>query len=92
MLIPHQDKALHFLYFGCGGWVLAAALRLSSQLRGASLLLVVVVVIAALGGLDEYHQSFVPGRSGLDAGDWLADFFGAICGGFVLQRLCRGRE
>ena len=87
MIIPHQDKVLHFLYFGGGGAVLAAALHASFRLRCAFLLLLVVSVVAAIGALDEYHQYFVPGRSGLDFFDWLADFLGAICGVFVLQRL-----
>ena len=47
---------------------------------------VLVIVLATVGALDEWHQSWVPGRSGNDPGDWLADVVGALTGGLVFKR------
>jgi VanZ family protein len=44
-----------------------------------------------IGALDELHQWFVPNRSGLDRGDWIADtlggVFGTLLGQWVMPRL-----
>jgi len=45
----------------------------------------VALVCSVIGRLDEYHQTFTPGRSGNDTGDWLADTLGGAAGAvFVL--------
>jgi VanZ family protein len=36
-----------------------------------------------VGGLDEWHQTFTPGRSGGDVWDWLADMTGGFIGAFI---------
>lgn len=68
--IPHLDKMVHFAVYGLlatlvcrngAGWRAAA---------GAWL------IVAAFGATDEWHQSFVPGRS-VELADWLADTLGA---------------
>lgn len=88
--IPHIDKVVHFGYFFGGAGLMAAWLGLREQIRKPtrtvwSLFAVVVLVIGCLiGRLDEYHQSFTPGRSGNDMGDWLADILGAIVGAWVM--------
>jgi VanZ family protein len=84
-IIPHLDKLLHFGYFSLGGGFLAAhcGLRWPGLSQGR-LLLMVVIVCTIIGRLDEYHQGFVPGRSGNDRGDWLADTLGAVCGGWLV--------
>ncbi len=47
--------------------------------------LVLAVGLASLaGGLDEFHQSFVPGRSATLA-DWAADSVGTVVGAVVAQ-------
>ena len=83
--IPHFDKVLHFCYFAAGGSLLAAysGLRWPALSRG-KLLLGVALVCSVIGRLDEYHQSFVPGRSGNDTGDWLADTLGGLFGAWLL--------
>lgn len=84
MLVPQQDKILHFVFFLGGSVALAASLRLLMGLRGLALLIAVALVLGLLGALDEYNQQFVPGRSGLSVEDWLADMSGAIAGvGFL---------
>ena len=85
--IPHIDKLEHFVYFAVGGLALAGALALRGRknladaaafyrLRREGVL--VLVLGCAVGWLDEWHQSFVPGRVGLDVGDWLADAGGSL--------------
>ena len=44
----------------------------------------VTLVGSVIGRLDEYHQTFTPGRSGNDYGDWLADTLGAAAGAFFV--------
>lgn len=86
--IPHVDKVAHFGYFFIGGallstWGLIRWPRF--QKRRLALFLVVAAVTTVIGRLDEYHQSFTPGRSGNDTGDWIADIVGGIAGSiFVL--------
>ena len=46
--------------------------------------IVVLIVGVLIGRLDEYHQSFTPGRSGNDNGDWLADILGAATGSWIM--------
>ncbi len=45
-----------------------------------------LAVLACLGALDEYRQSFTPGRSGNDPFDWLADVLGSATGLFLANR------
>jgi len=87
MLVPQQDKILHFVFFLGGGVVLAASLRLLAKLQGIRLLLAVAVVMGLLGALDEYNQQFIPGRSGLSLEDWIADMSGALAGVGLLRLL-----
>jgi VanZ family protein len=87
MVVPQQDKILHFVFFLGGGVVLAASLHLIAKLEGIRLLLTVAVVMGLLGALDEYNQQFIPGRSGLSLEDWIADMSGAIAGVALLRLL-----
>ena len=87
MVVPQQDKILHFVFFLGGGVVLAASLRLLAKLQGIRLLLAVALVMGLLGALDEYNQQFIPGRSGLSLEDWLADITGALTGVLLLRFL-----
>ncbi len=87
--IPHIDKILHFGYFFGGGIILTTYLLL---LKGSDAPIPVRVIIpvlffAVIGALDEYHQTFTPGRSGNDPFDWLADLLGAATGTFLAHRL-----
>jgi VanZ family protein len=87
MVVPQQDKILHFVFFLGGGVALAATLRLLAKLQGIRLLLTVAVVMGFLGALDEYNQQFIPGRSGLSLEDWIADMSGAVAGAGLLRAL-----
>lgn len=90
--IPHLDKLAHFIYFYVGGALLTIGIGLQWQsLSDMRLFLIVVIICSLIGRLDEYHQSYVPGRTGNDIGDWIADTAGGLCGcamvlGFLLSR------
>lgn len=92
MIVPQQDKILHFIFYAGGATTLAAALRLVANARGTALLVGTVFVIGLLGALDEYNQQFIPGRSGLSLADWTADMAGALAGvGFLYVVLAKLR-
>lgn len=75
------DKIAHFLIYACGAYLL---LRLVWAGWGDRVPLIVlatllVLIPAVIGGVDEFYQTFTPGRSGLDLGDWFANLAGALC-------------
>ena len=97
--VPSLDKILHAVFYGlgavsvgaflttlprrgptCSGWLSLAARR-----KGV----VSVAAMLFLGALDEWHQTTVPGRSGADLFDWLADGVGALLGAILLAILLR---
>lgn len=80
------DKVYHAVFFAVGGTLLLLAFILRGNSAGAArtethwgkLALGVGLAGAAVGGLDEWHQSFTPGRFGLDFYDWVADVAGSL--------------
>lgn len=68
--LPYQDKVAHLVLFS----VQAALLRIAG-LRS----LTAVALTVLLGGIDEGHQAFVPGRSP-DLADLAVDALGAALG------------
>lgn len=87
--IPHLDKILHFGYFFAGGFIFSSRLLVgdNQKLSPALRLLIVAIVFATIGALDEYHQTFTPGRSGNDPYDWLADLLGALAGSIAANAI-----
>ncbi len=82
--IPHIDKLYHFLYFFAGGTTLSLFVGLKWPTIDTKRLFIICLVIGSIiGRLDEYHQSFTPGRSGNDTGDWLADTLGGGAGALL---------
>jgi VanZ family protein len=65
-----MDKIGHFAVYGLLGTLLC---RMGTGWRGAA---GAVLAASAYGASDEWHQSFVPGRS-VEVTDWLADTLGA---------------
>lgn len=65
-----DDKFAHFAVYGLLGTLVC---RLGCGWRAAGWAL---LVASAYGASDEWHQSFVPGRS-TDLRDWIADTLGA---------------
>ncbi|MEX1049415.1 MAG: VanZ family protein [Akkermansiaceae bacterium] len=87
--VTHFDKVAHFgFFFGGSGLLTAFFYRLNPGQPNWKLLFIGVVgVLAAVGALDEWRQSHVPGRSGNDLADWLADVTGAVSGCFVFKAI-----
>ena len=87
--IPHLDKVLHFGYFFGGAGLLSAALylhRRNPPIPWDIIHLITIVAVTTTGVIDEWHQSWYEFRSGNDAGDLAADFFGAVAGTLVFRR------
>jgi len=76
-----QDKLLHAAEYAVLGGLLVPALRLAG-LGPRTALLAAVVIASAYGAGDEFHQSFVPGRSA-DVADWVADTGGGAIGAAI---------
>jgi VanZ family protein len=84
-LFEHQDKLFHFsAYFVLG---LLAWRSFKYPITTPIILALVSIIFCSLYGVsDEWHQSFVIGRSS-DVLDWLADTSGASAGVFLLHTL-----
>jgi VanZ family protein len=76
---------VHTAEYALLGFLLARAL-------GRDRFAIAVVVGSLYGASDEYHQTFVPGRSGNDLGDWIADTIGTALGVLVYARLISARK
>lgn len=88
----HRDKVYHAGYFTIGATCLFLGLRLARpHWRTAGVFLLTVLLCSAMGAFDEYHQSFVPNRSGNDPGDWAADTAGGVLGSLCALGLLRTR-
>src|SRR6478736_810929 len=85
--IANFDKLEHFGYFFGGSFMIGAYLftRNLQRPNWKAILGGAILIIAVIGGVDEYHQSFTPGRSGNDPYDLLADVLGATAGVLVLK-------
>lgn len=78
----------HLGLFGLLGLTIWWALGLNSRLLDRERSWYAIGIATAYGLLDEYHQSFVPGRDP-SAMDVLVDFIGALLAVLVIPRLHR---
>jgi VanZ family protein len=77
MGIRLMDKILHAVAFGILAFALSFYFPLQAwKKRPWRSALLVVLITASYGAIDEFHQSFVPGRD-MSVFDWLADITGA---------------
>jgi VanZ family protein len=84
--IKHIDKVEHAAYFTLGGFLFFVVLRLvKPRMSFLAAALLTVLACSVIGALDEFHQSFIPNRSGNDVGDWLADTLGGVLGSILGQ-------
>jgi VanZ family protein len=86
---PLKDKLLHCTYF-CGGaaCLLLALFGKTTPAPGwRTLALRSLPFTAIIGALDEFHQTFTPGRSGNDPWDWLADVAGGGLAAWVVMKI-----
>ncbi len=74
------DKLIHFLSFAflafCWSLWFSPKQWKEKPIRS---MLYVLLIVGIYGAIDEYHQSFTPGRV-MSFFDWLADLFGAFFG------------
>lgn len=86
---PLKDKVLHCAWFGGGAACFLLALFGRAAVVPASrrLLSGGFLFTAIIGALDEYHQTFTPGRSGNDPWDWLADVTGGLLAAWLVGRV-----
>jgi VanZ family protein len=88
-LFPHADKIVHFVCFGAlsaawAWWFSPESWKEHTWRR----VLLCVLFTSLYGLLDEFHQSFVPGRS-CDIFDWIADTAGSLPGSLIGLRILR---
>lgn len=79
--VAHFDKIVHTTWFMLGGAALALALasRAFPEVPAwRTIGLGVLLAGGLIGWMDEWHQSFTPGRQGLDVFDWAADVLGSL--------------
>ncbi len=76
--IPYVDKIAHFGFYGVMGF-LCAMWRRESNSPAMRAALAGAVFVAFVGGIDEIHQYWIPGRS-MDIVDWIADAAGGGIG------------
>lgn len=89
-LFPHADKLAHAAAFGILAGLTARAVR-GAGWGAARILLAAVVAASLYGAIDEWHQSFVPGRDP-DPWDWVADTVGALAGAAAVVGLPRRKS
>lgn len=79
------DKIEHTLYFAAGGMCFLLGLRTAGFARKTTSAILLTVLFCAITGLlDEWHQTFTPGRSGGDVWDWAADTLGGFVGSWLV--------
>ncbi len=82
------DKLIHFVEYGILTWLLLRSLSATqSGLDHTRILLIALVLVTAYAGLDEYLQSFVPGRDST-----AADFAADVAGGLIVGLVWRARS
>lgn len=80
------DKLAHLAEYAVLGFLLAYG-----QARAGIAVAWAVLMGASAGALDEFYQSFVPGRMA-DPADWIADVLGVGAGIFLFYQFRRWRE
>jgi VanZ family protein len=79
--VSPYDKLVHLTIYGFFAVLLTRDLtQITSPWRAA---MVAIVIAALFGGVDEWHQQFIRGRS-TDVADWVADSAGAALGAALI--------
>lgn len=87
-LFPLQDKALHSLLFGIFGFFCALLVMSDGSRPTLWHVLIVALLVMGYGGIDEFHQSLVPGRTP-DILDLTADTVGGLVSALLVMVLLR---
>ena len=84
--IPHIDKVIHFCEYTPFGFLVTRALYgTTTRFSSRALFLLALILTAFYAGTDEFHQSFVVGRSA-DWMDGLFDVLGGLAGSSIYIR------
>lgn len=73
-LFPHSDKVVHFFVFGLLATLVIRTRAVWRRVTWRGW--IAIAAVSAFGILDEFRQSFTPGRS-VEVADWMADTLGA---------------
>jgi VanZ family protein len=76
---PYADKALHFTMYAGLAFLIARAMDSPPRTTLARVLIAGFLSAVAIGALDEWHQTYIQGRS-TELADWLADSAGGLTG------------
>ncbi|MGR3295169.1 MAG: VanZ family protein [Candidatus Bathyanammoxibius sp.] len=87
--IPHADKGIHFMKFAVLSYLICWAQEPSERAVGR-IIWAAVLATSVYGALDEFHQSFTPGRTP-EVADWMAATLGAVAAGFLWLKRRPGR-
>ncbi len=87
-LFSGQDKLFHAGVYGLLGILLLGAMRPDFSGYTGNQALTGALIASLYGISDEFHQSFVPGRSP-EVLDWVADSTGALLAVLLLAHLTR---
>lgn len=92
--LPYADKVVHFIIYGALGLSVIRAFSHTTSLSWGYRYLFSVLICILYGLGDEFHQSFIPGRS-VEIADMVSNGGGAIifCMGYLLvYGFRRGKE
>ncbi len=80
-----MDKVLHIVCFGFLGFLFAFSFRPHEEKKPLVRVILITLMVAFYGGLDEFHQSFVPGRDA-NLYDVTADTIGGLISGVIFRK------
>jgi VanZ family protein len=82
-----SDKLIHAVLFCVFGLLLHLALepKIAPKNFQWKRMFLTLLIVMAYGGLDEFHQHYVPGRS-VDVYDFMADTFGGLFAIFIIVK------
>ena len=79
---PFSDKIAHFVVYFILGYFVSKGLAGDPGLLNKKKFVFSVLIILAYAFSDEFHQTFVPGRTA-ELGDLLSDFAGGVAGALI---------
>jgi VanZ family protein len=89
-LVFNTDKLLHAIVYGILGFLTLGSMKTTAEGYRLFQIFLAVVLVVIYGGLDEFHQHFIPGRTA-DIHDLMADAVGGMLGVGLLYYLIKLR-
>jgi VanZ family protein len=90
-LPSYSDKVAHFFEYLILGFLFFRGIRGEGRRMGFHALFIVIVTGLAIASIDEFHQSYIPGRDA-DLWDWTADMAGIVTGALIGMGRTRARS